>query len=145
MRKVFLIFVPILLVSCSSYPPDIYLSCSGYMNTLSVYNGQISNKQEPKIVSFTAKVYPPIEKNKNPYDVRIEHDTYDSSIVQITDDFIMGKMKINSMRENKEDEYSFHLNRKTGVLQFTEKQFFGKTGQITNSFEGNCTKLKNKI
>jgi hypothetical protein len=145
MRKVLISTVPILFIACSQHPPEIHLSCTGYVTTLFVFNGQIDEKKEPKIVSFSAKAYLPLEKNKNPYNVRIEGDTYDSSEVDSTADYIMGRATKNSIRDNKQNEYNFHLNRKTGVMQYTERRYFGKTGQITNSFEGNCTKLEKKI
>lgn len=145
MRKVLITIATLLLISCSNHPPEINLSCTGYINNLTVYNGQISERKEPKIVSFRAKAYPPIEKNKNPYDVRIESDTYDSKKVETTADFIKGETTNNLMNRGKEDEYSFHLNRMTGVLQYSERQFISKSGQISRRFEGNCTKLENKI
>lgn len=143
--KLIAVVATVVLIGCTKNPPEINLSCTGHLNTMTIYNGQIQEKQEPKIVSFTAKAYQPMEKDKNPYSVRIEYDTYDSNFVDSTDDFIRGQSKKDSLQGGKQDEYEFNLNRKTGVLKYSEKQSIAKTGHIFRSFEGNCSKLEKKI
>ena len=145
MSKVIFVVAAILLTSCSNHPPEVNLSCTGHLISFSIYKGQTNEKQEPKIVSFVAKAYPPIEKNTNPYNIRIENQSYDSSIVETTDAYMKGETKRRKIGEGEEDEIKFNLNRKTGVLQYREHISLGITGYISHDFEGKCTKLANKI
>lgn len=153
-KKILIICIVTLLHGCSKKYPDIYLSCSGNSKSTVTLLGNVSEISEPKITSFSARIYPgdkhPI-KGMTPYHVSIDKFSLEVNSVETSDFFITGKYaKRTEQPREEEEKFHFELNRKTGVLRYTSEIALSPSNKkygitTTRIFEGNCTKPNGNI
>ena len=143
--------LPILLVGCTNNSDEIYLTCNGYSEIISVYGKNIEEKKEPSIIPVQIK-----RKNTGIFNY-FKEPTYDVTVGKVyfqVDDifsdknFIMGQK--DKDRKSKLVEQTFHLNRNTNHLIFKDSTFQEKTSKQLNqqysvNFEGKCEKVKDRI
>lgn len=153
MKKITLttFLLPILLVGCTNSSDNMYLTCNGYSEIISVYGKNIEEKKEPSI-------YPVQIKRKNSgifnffkepvYDVTVGKVYFQVDDIFSDKDFIMGQK--DKDRKSRLVEQTFHLNRNTNHLIFKDSTFQEKTSKQLNqqysvNFEGKCEKVKDRI
>ena len=141
----------ILLVGCTNSSDEIYLTCNGYSEIISVYGQNVEEKKEPSIFPVQIK-----RKNTGIFNY-FKEPTYDVTVgkvyFQVEDifsdkDFIMGQK--DKDRKSRLVEQTFHLNRNTNHLIFKDSTFQEKTSKQLNqqysvNFEGKCEKVKDRI
>jgi hypothetical protein len=150
--KLTTILLPILLVGCTNNSDEIYLSCNGYSEIISVYGKNIEEKKEPSI-------YPVQIKRKNTgifnyfkeptYDVTVGNVSFLVDDIFSDKNIIMGQ-KDKQSRKDRTIDQTFHLNRNTNHLIFKDTFYQSKTSKQLNqqysvNFEGKCEKVKDRI
>lgn len=145
------LLLPILLVGCINNLDDMYLTCNGYSEIISVYGKNVEEKKEPSIypVQIRRKNTGIFNFFKEPvYDVTVGKVYFQVDDIFSDKDFIMGQK--DKDRKTRFVEQTFHLNRNTNHLIFKDSMFQEKTSKQLNqqysvNFEGKCEKVKERI
>lgn len=154
MKKIyFLSIISAALVGCGSGSEDIYLSCNGYSDTISVYGNNIEEKREVLIIPVKIKklesgfndLFKPTE-----YQIVVGYKIFNSSHLFIDKNEYVGTHNRTTDLEKIQTESRFNINRNTNHLIYYDFYFSPKTKerekiQKTIDFEGKCEKVKEKI
>jgi hypothetical protein len=143
---------PILLVGCTSSSDQIYLTCNGYSEIISVYGKNIEEKKEPSIypVQIKRKNTGILNYFKEPtYDVTVGNVSFQVDDIFSDKNIILGQKNSINKLERTVDQ-TFHLNRNTNHLIFKDTFYQSKTSKQLNqqysvNFEGKCEKVKDRI
>ena len=148
----YVILLPIILVGCTSSSDEIFLTCNGYSEIISVYGKNIEEKKEPSI-------YPVQIKRKNTgifdffkepvYEVTVGNVFFPKEDIFSDKNILMGQ-KDKDIRKDRSVDQTFHLNRNTNHLIFKDTFYQSKTSKKLNqqysvNFEGKCEKVKDRI
>lgn len=150
--KLITLLLPIILGGCLNNSDEIYLTCNGYSEIISVYGQNIEEKKEPSIypVQIKRKNTGILNYFKDPiYEVTVGSVFFQKDDIFSDKDFIMGQKDKESQKDRTIDQ-TFHLNRNTNHLIFKDKFYQSKTPKQLNqqysvNFEGKCEKVKDKI
>ncbi len=152
MKKIiFFVFCSLLLASCSKNPDVIALKCTGKVNILTGTGNQYNETTETKITSFVAtrtnkSIFEIFQEPE--YIVRFENLSFDKKDVFVDDNALLGRHERTRASDGGISESRFHLNRLTGVLTYRYSSTYkikGFLNQLTEDFEGSCTKNTEKI
>jgi hypothetical protein len=152
-RNLSIFLFPLFLVGCNLSKDDIYLSCSGYSDTLKVYGNNIEEKKESLILPVQIKRLDGVfQRLLNPpvYKIQVGNTVFENKNLFVDDTQYIGTNERNVDSYNKTSETKFNINRNTNQLifydfSFTPKDKIMEKSQTTINFEGKCEKVKEKI
>jgi hypothetical protein len=144
--------LPITLVGCINNSGDVFLTCNGYSEIISVYGKNIEEKKEPSIfpVQIKRKNTGIMNYFKEPvYDVTVGNVFFQVDDIFSDKNIILGQKNSKNKTERTVDQ-TFHLNRNTNHLIFKDTFYQSKTSKQLNqqysiNFEGKCEKVKDRI
>ena len=144
--------LPIVLVGCTNSSDEIYLTCNGYSEIISVYGQNVEEKKEPSIfpVQIKRKNTGLLNYFKEPtYEVTVGNVSFLVDDIFSDKNIIMGQ-KDKQSRKDRTIDQTFHLNRNTNHLIFKDTFYQSKTSKQLNqqysvNFEGKCEKVKDRI
>ena len=149
--KLLTLFFPSILIGCTNSSDEIYLTCNGYSEIISVYGKNVEEKKEQSIYPVQIK-----RKNTGIFDY-FKEPIYEVTVGNVffqTEDIFSDKTILlgqkDKDRKSRLIEQTFHLNRNTNHLIFKDSTFQEKTSKQLNqqysvNFEGKCEKVKEKI
>ena len=148
-----LVFLPFTLLGCNSSSDNIYLSCSGFSETVNVYGKDIEVKKEPLVIPVQIKRLDGIiSRLFNPpvHEIQVGYTVFENSHLFVDETQFVGTHKRMTDSNNNQYESRFNINRNTNHLIYYDFSFSPKTKgqektQKTIDFEGKCEKVKEKI
>lgn len=152
-RNLSIFLFPLFLVGCNLSKDDIYLSCSGFSDTLKVYGNNIEEKKEPLILPVQIKRLDGVfQRLFNPpvYKIQVGNTVFENLNLFVDETEYVGTHERKIDSNNKESESKFNINRDTNHLIYYDFTFFPKDkvmekSQTTINFEGKCEKVKEKV